>query len=79
MAAALRKDADGAAAWLERALASGYRDYGFLERDPILRGVLGADGRMDGFVARMRRDVEAQRERARRRGLLDLEPLLAPK
>lgn len=74
-AAAMRNDAKGAAEWLDRALAAGYRDFDFLARDPILRGALGA-GALDGVVERMRRDVEAQRERARRRGLLDLEPLL---
>ena len=77
-AAALRKDTDGALEWLERAVDAGYRDYDFIERDPIFRTQLGTDKRLAGLVERMRRDVDAQRERARRRGLLEVESLLAP-
>jgi tetratricopeptide (TPR) repeat protein len=76
--AALRKDTDGALAWLERAVDAGYRDYDFIDRDPIFRAQLGADTRLAALVERMRRDVDAQRERARQRGLLELESLLGP-
>jgi hypothetical protein len=77
-AAALRKDTNAAIDWLERALKGGYRNYGFLERDPILLGQLRTDARFHDVLEAMRRDVEAQRARARTRGLLDVEPLLGP-
>jgi tetratricopeptide (TPR) repeat protein len=73
--AALRGEADAAVDWLERAFEAGYRDYGFLERDPILRP-LGNNARFVRVLDRMRRDVEAQRERARTRGLLELKSLI---
>jgi hypothetical protein len=75
--AALRSEADAAVDWLERAFEAGYRDYGFLERDPILRP-LGTNARFVRVLDRMRRDVEAQRERARTRGLLELKSLIGP-
>jgi tetratricopeptide (TPR) repeat protein len=75
--AALRGEADAALEWLERAFEAGYRDYGFLERDPIFRP-LANDARFGRVLDRMRRDVEAQRERARTRGLLELKSLIGP-
>jgi hypothetical protein len=77
-AAALRKQTDRALEWLERAVDAGYRDYDFIHRDAIFRAQLGTDSRLAGLVARMRRDVDAQRARARQRGLLEVESLLAP-
>jgi non-specific serine/threonine protein kinase len=74
-AAALRKDTTTALEWLTKAFDGGFRDYGFLERDPILATLL-TDRRFRDVLDRMRRDVEAQRGRARDRGLLDLEGLL---
>jgi TolB-like protein len=74
-AAALRGDAADALKWLEKALEAGYREYGFLERAPIFRSLV-SDARFRDFLDRMRRDVEAQRARARARGLLELESLL---
>lgn len=74
-AAALKGDRAASLEWLGRAYDSGYRDYGWLERDPILAAVRGAE--LDAILERMRRDVAAQRQRARERGLLDLEPLMA--
>jgi hypothetical protein len=76
-AAALRRETDPALEWLERAFEGGYRDYGSLERDPIFRP-LGTHARFAGLLDRMRRDVEAQRERARTRGLLELQSLVGP-
>jgi TolB-like protein len=76
-AAALRGEADAALEWLERAFEAGYRDYGFLERDPIFTP-LGRDARVVRMLDRMRRDVAAQRERARTRGLLELKSLIGP-
>jgi serine/threonine-protein kinase len=76
-AAALRGAADAALEWLERAFEAGYRDHGFLERDPIFRP-LGSHARFVSVLDRMRRDVEAQRERARTRGLLELQSLIGP-
>ena len=76
-AMALRGEAGAALEWLERAFEAGYRDYGFLERDPIFRPLRSHAGFMS-VLARMRRDVEAQRERARTRGLLDLQSLIGP-
>jgi tetratricopeptide (TPR) repeat protein len=77
-AAALRKDTNAALDWLERAFKGGYRNYGFLERDPILLAQLRTDARFHDVLERMRRDVEAQRARARTRGLLEVESLLGP-
>jgi TolB-like protein len=74
-ALALRSDADGALEWLERSFEAGYRDYGFLERDPIF-SPLASDARFVNVLDRMRRDVAAQRERARTRGLLELTSLI---
>jgi eukaryotic-like serine/threonine-protein kinase len=76
-AAALRGAADAALEWLEQAFEAGYRDYGFLERDPIFRP-LGSHARFVSVLDRMLRDVEAQRERARTRGLLELQSLIGP-
>lgn len=73
--AALRGEADAAAEWLEQAFEAGYRDYGFLEHDPIFRPRAN-DARFMRVLERMRRDVEAQRERARTRGLLELKSLI---
>ena len=62
-AAALRGEADGALQWLDRSFEAGYRDYGFLERDPIFRP-LATDAR---FVARARPDAPRRRGAARAR------------
>lgn len=75
--AALRGETDPALEWLERAFETGYRDYGTLERDPIFRP-LGSHPRFVDLLDRMRRDVQVQRERARTRGLLELESLIGP-
>jgi hypothetical protein len=74
-AAALRGETDTALEWLERAFEAGYRDYGFLERDPIFRP-LSRDAGFGRVLDRTRRDVQAQRERARTRGLLELKSLI---
>jgi hypothetical protein len=75
-AAAMRGDAASALEWLARSFEAGYRDYGFLERDPIFRP-LASDARFGSVLERMRRDVETQRERARTRGLFDLKSLIS--
>jgi eukaryotic-like serine/threonine-protein kinase len=75
--AALRGDTAAALEWLERAFEAGYRDYGFLERDPIFRPLAG-DARFVRVLDRTRADVQAQRERARTRGLLELQSLIGP-
>lgn len=54
-----------------------YREFGLLERDPIFVP-LRRDQRFREVLDRMRRDVQAQRQHARERGLLDLEVLTAP-
>jgi tetratricopeptide (TPR) repeat protein len=74
--AAMRQDTTAALDWLQRAHDGGYRDYAFLERNPILRQQMGTDPRFLDFIDRMRGDVAAQRERARQRGLLDLAGLV---
>jgi len=74
-ALALKGDLPGAAEWLTRAFAAGNRDYGLLERDPIL-APLGP--RLREVVDRMKKDVDAQRERAKMRGLLEIDSLLVP-
>ena len=76
-AAALRGDSKAALDWLNRAVDLGYRDDGFLERDPILKRQLGSDRRFTALVERIRSDVAAQRDRARARGLLELQALRA--
>ena len=76
--AAMRQDTTAALEWLQRAHDGGYRDYGFLEPNPILRQQMGTDARFVEFIDRMRRDVAAQRERARARGLLELISVLSP-
>ncbi|HEX7087147.1 MAG TPA: protein kinase [Vicinamibacterales bacterium] len=75
--AALRGETDPALEWLERAFEAGYRDYGVLARDPMFRS-LGGNPRFIDLLDRIRRDVQAQRERARTRGLLELESLIVP-
>ncbi len=76
-ASVLREDHPGALQWLSRAYDAGFREYGFLERDPIL-AALGGDARFRETLDRMRKDVDVQRARARDRGLLDIDSLLAP-
>ena len=75
---ALRQDTTAALEWLRRAYDGGYRNYSFLERDPILRRQIGTDPRFLEFIDRMRSDVAAQRERALARGLLQVTRVLAP-
>ena len=75
--AALRRETDPALEWLERSFEAGYRDYGSLELDPIFRP-LRRHPRFVSLLDRMRRDVGAQRERARTRGLLELQSLIGP-
>lgn len=77
-ASVLRGDNAGALEWLSRAYDAGFRDYGTLERDPILAALAG-DARFREILDRMRKDVAAQRARARDRGLLDVDALLAPR
>jgi thioredoxin-like negative regulator of GroEL len=76
--AVLRGDNAGALEWLSRAYDAGFRDYGTLEPDPIFVAVRG-DARFRELLERMRKDVAAQRSRARERGLLDIDSLLAPR
>ena len=76
-AAVLRGDHASAAQWLDRAYDAGYRDYGVLERDPILAKLQPAAA-LRGVLDRMKRDVDAQRAGARAKGLLDIDALLAP-
>jgi eukaryotic-like serine/threonine-protein kinase len=75
-AAALRGDHAGALEWLDRAYDAGFRDYGMLSRDPIMLKIEPA-AKFQELLDRIRRDVEGQRERARKNGLLDLDALLA--
>jgi TolB-like protein len=76
-AAALRQDADAALDWLARAYDAGYRDYGFIERDPLF-AELGSNSRFRELLDRTRKDVDAQRRRAEERGLMRIDDLLAP-
>ena len=75
---AIRQDTSAALEWLQQAHDGGFRDYGYLERNPILKQQMGSDPRFTGFIDRMRLDVAAQRERAKARGLLDLTGVLGP-
>jgi TolB-like protein len=74
--AALRQETGAAIEWLQRAYDGGYRQYSFLERDPILRRHLGGDARFVEILDRMRNDVAVQRERAKARGLLEVTELI---
>ena len=74
---AMRQDTNPALEWLQRAHDGGYRDYSFLERNPILKQQMGSDPRFIEIIDRMRRDIATQRERARQRGLLDLTGVLS--
>jgi hypothetical protein len=73
---ALRREHDAALHWLFRAYDGGYRYFGLLERDPIMKALHG-DQRFNEVLERMRHDVDTQRQRARERGLLDLQALVA--
>ena len=73
----MRQDTNAALEWLQRAHDGGYRDYSFLERNPILKRQMGSDPRFIEIIDRMRRDIATQRERARQRGLLDLTGVLS--
>ena len=72
----MRQDTTAALDWLRRAYDGGYRDYDFLKRIPMLQQQMGNDARFVEFLERMERDLAAQRERARARGLLDLKSLV---
>ena len=66
------------ACWSQRAYDGGYRDYSYLEPNPIFKQQMGSDPRYREIIDGMRRDIATQRERARQRGLLDLASLQAP-
>lgn len=70
----LRGDRAGALESLARAYASGARDYGFLEADPMF-GAIRSDPGFRTVIERMKADVAAQRQRAAERGLLDIASL----
>lgn len=72
---ALKKDRAASLDALARAYDAGYREYGYLERDPIF-APLRSDQRFRNLLERMRRDVATQRQAARERGLLDIDALL---
>lgn len=76
--AALRGEVDEALDALDRAYDAGYREYGLLERDPIL-APLRDNPRFSAVLDRMRRDVAEQRQAARERGHLDLDALIRPR
>jgi eukaryotic-like serine/threonine-protein kinase len=76
-ASMLRGDQSRALEWLGQAYDAGFRDYGTLERDPILSPLRG-DAKFQSILDRIRKDVAAQRERARQRGLLEFDSLRAP-
>jgi len=73
--AALRGRTSMALDWLGRAYDAGSREYGLLERDPAFTALRGHP-RFLALVDAMRRDVAAQRQAAREKGLLDIDSLL---
>lgn len=75
--AALRHDEAAALDWLSRAYDAGARDYGVFERDPAF-AALRDHRRFLALLDAMRRDVGAQRQAAREKGLLDIDALLRP-
>jgi tetratricopeptide (TPR) repeat protein len=70
----LNNDRTSALDWLNRAYDAGNRDYGLLERDPILQP-LHSDPQFRALLERMKSDVLRMRERAQQRGLMDLSSL----
>jgi TolB-like protein/Tfp pilus assembly protein PilF len=72
----LKSDRASALDWLNRAYDAGNRDYGLLERDPILQP-LHSDPQFRALLERMKSDVLRMRERAQQRGLMDLSSLSA--
>lgn len=74
---ALKRERQASLEALARAYDAGYREYGYLERDPIF-APLRTEERFRTLLDRMRRDVETQRQTARERGLLEIDALLAP-
>ncbi len=76
-AAVMRRDSASAIEWLQRAYDAGYREYGMLERDPILAKIEPA-AKLRQILDRMKGDVDMQRSRAQEQGLLNLDSLLAP-
>lgn len=73
--AALRGRDAVALDWLGRAYDAGSREYGLLERDPAFATLRG-HARFLSLLDSMRRDVAAQRQAAREKGLLDIDALL---
>ena len=67
-------DRDAALQSLVQAFKSGYREYAFLEPDPIFAPVR-SDARFTAIIEQMKAEVERQRRLAAQRGLLDLESL----
>lgn len=74
-ARAMQGDTKGAIAELQRAYDSGWRDYGPGLVDPMLATIRDEPG-FRAVIDRAIRDVAAQRQRARERGLMDLESLI---
>jgi hypothetical protein len=75
VARALLGDSKGALDELQRAYDNGWRDYGIASVDPMLASLRDHPG-FRSLLDRARRDVAAQRDRARERGLLDLSSLI---
>jgi hypothetical protein len=74
-AAALQGDTKGPLSELQRAYDNGWRDYGIASIDPMLSSLRDHPD-FRALVDRTRRDVAAQRDQARARGLLDLSGLI---
>jgi len=72
----MRGDRKAAIDALTRAFDHGARSYGFLAPDPLFAPLRG-DPAFRALLERMKADVAAQRARADKRRLLDLDPLLS--
>ncbi|HEX2341538.1 MAG TPA: hypothetical protein VHI98_13760 [Vicinamibacterales bacterium] len=70
----IKDDSKAALDRLEQAYKYGFRDYGHLARDPVL-APLADTPRFRQLLQQMQRDVAAMRQRARDRGLMDLDKL----
>jgi hypothetical protein len=70
----VKDDPEAAIGWLDQAYKKGFREYGYLERDAAFTP-LADTPRFRQLLQQMQADVATMRQRARDRGLMDLDKL----